>query len=212
MKTAIGAVALAISLIVTAAAAESNSDPSCEHRARVSRVVAASPQTLVYRTRGRGYLACSRRDHRVTALPDLGGNDFGGGASPVIALLGNAVAVGGTGCTRYEPVCGIEVEVYDARTSKRIASAGENAEFSSERIARLVVSPSGRVAFTAYRAFAGQKGELRFEPALFVVSGDSFESLDSGPSLDAKSLAVSGRRIYWTINGVARTALLEASS
>lgn len=124
-------------------------------------------------------------------------HDSGGGVRR-IALAGRCVAYDHFVCTHGG--CSASTRLLDARTRRVRRIAAEPDPASPE----LGLNPAGSVAWI--RGRPTPNGETRIDDVFVAPRGEPARLLDSGPNVDADSLAVSGGILCWTNDATPRSA------
>jgi hypothetical protein len=143
----------------------------------------------------RSYYACNlRRNVRRGMTEDI----MGDGRRPIVALARSRVAWEDVICDDKAGTCSGTVLRYDTRR-RRTAFV---ADWDRQRPATdLVVTRTGAVAWIRAVGAAGTQ--------VAAVDANGQRVFETSASVEPGSLAVAGRRIYWTSGGEAQTARLD---
>lgn len=208
-RVRIGAVAMTAIVATLVALATSGREPAGaatrqDCRTRGTTITANASVRVFYTARGiagewKRYYACWVARRMTRFIGDQDG--WEGGIESKLALAGHTVAYEEIYCDR-DTGCDGEVRTFDVRDSGR--------DTGHRRIARLdpmypasdlVLTPRGTVAWI--RPGSGTHDVVVVGPGRPVLT-----TLDAGPGVEPGSLAIAGRRVYWTNSGSPRSAEL----
>ena len=208
----IGTLAVAI-LALAGSAAPAVAAERCQ--AKNSRTEEASRYARVYSVRRiqddavtRRWYGCLYSSGRRVRLGDVGpSGQFSDRISPV-RLAGRHVAYASEYTASTGDALGAVVQVRDLRTGafvRRFQSPGDPNTYD---VTDLELRTNGSVAWIA-RIIAGTPARTSYEVRLFPTSQAQASIADAGPTLGARSLALSAGTLYWTRDGAARSAVLR---
>lgn len=196
---------LSVSVLLACAGSAQAAKPSA-HRApcadKGSVTVAVNAQARVYERSQRGdedqhlLIGCLLRSGQRVQLDSWFSCDCSRGdeSAPQVWLRARIVAINRFSCPPYptlEPCVG-SARTVSLRTGETLRRAA-----TGNALAELVLGPHG--AF-AYVSSAG---------GVVKIDADGQTLLDTGPGVEAGSLATAGPRVYWLRGGVPQTALLR---
>ena len=176
-----------------------------------AEVVQANTRAILVRgpreSGSRDYFACARSAGRMVYLGGVS-SDLAGGTGLVFRLGGTYVARLKTIADGRESASAETLSVVDLRArnggSGPSFSGSTRGDVRSQVIDTFVMAPNGVAAFSAVTDGAPDQVEL------IALSRRGPVTLDAGPDLAPSSLALAGRRLYWTKGGVPRSAELGA--
>lgn len=206
---ALAGVALAMTGPVSPAAAQSD----CE--ARGSRTEDASRFARVYSVRRvrdgdtatRRWYACLYRTGRRVALGEVGpAGMFSDRISPV-RLAGRYVAYAEEYTAATGDAIGAVVQVRDLRTRTLVSRFQSPGDPNTYDVTDLELRANGSVAWIA-RIVQGTPATTTYEVRTFAAGESESEIVDSGAAIETRSLALSGRTLFWTRDGAPRSTTL----
>ena len=202
-------VALAMAGPISPAVAQTG----CE--ARGSRTEEASRFARVYSVRRvrdndavtRRWYACLYRTGRRVALGEVGpAGMFSDRISPV-RLAGRYVATAEEYTAATGDALGAVVQVRDLRTRALVSRFQSPGDPNTYDVTDLELRANGSVAWIA-RIVQGTPATTTYEVRTFSAGESQSVVVDSGDAIDTRSLAVSGRTLYWTHGGAPRSTTL----
>lgn len=204
----VGFVALAVGAPATAGA-----EDRCD--AKRSRTEEASRHARVYSVRRvqddavtRRWYACLYRTQRPVHLGDVGpAGMFSDRISPV-RLAGRYVATAEEYTAASGDALGAVIQVRDMRSGALVQRFQSPGDPNTYDVTDLELRTNGSVAWSA-RIVQGMPATTTYEVRRFPTTESHSTILDSGPAIAPRSLALSGRTIYWTSDGAPRSATLR---
>jgi hypothetical protein len=201
-------ISLAVAAVALVAAAPASADKlgNC-HIPRGAKVSAATKHAVIYRKKDKRGLYVSYACHLSVGRPmRLSNHDDPNGDTVVVpkTLAGRYAGYAVTHCPGPGGEdCISRVFVRDTRNGKTLRSArayvGATNDFFTDA---LVLAPNGDVAWIAESDDPAEAFQVRAATAAGVTQ------VDAGPDVDRGSLALAGDRIYWTVGGQPRSAVL----
>jgi hypothetical protein len=143
----------------------------------------------------RVYHVCDLRRHRSRLLD----RDDDGDGLQRVALAGRRVAYEYAVCDDPESG-GCEHGMYRSDIRRRRPALVTRVAADADMATDLVITRTGAMAWIVGVLATGRQ---------LVADGAGVRTLETGDALEAGSLAVAGRRVYWTSGGEARSALLD---
>ncbi|ADB49612.1 hypothetical protein Cwoe_1181 [Conexibacter woesei DSM 14684] len=197
--------------VLTSGAAHATTRPSSAPTCHARGVtLLANERVRVYRGRilqgARTYYYCDQRTRRTRTLGEYV-YDSGGGIRR-IALAGRYIAYDYLVCTHGG--CSASTRLLDARTRRlrRFEAKPDpvTPQIGLNSAASLVVTPAGSVAWIRSRP---TDGATRINDVFVAPHGEQARLLDSGPKVEADSLAFGGGILYWTNDAAPRSAAVR---
>ena len=183
-------------------------------QAERSRTEEASRYARVYSVRRvqddavtRRWYACLYSANRRVHLGDVGpASDFSDRIAPV-RLAGRHVAYSSEYTAATGDAIGALVAVRDLRTGAFVHRFQSPGDPNTYDVTDLELRANGSVAWVA-RIIQGMPATTTFEVRSFQAPKAPSTILDSGGAIGSGSLALSGRTLYWTTDGLPRSATL----
>jgi hypothetical protein len=205
MRTAVALVTVAAALLA-AVPAQALRVGQCR-LGKGAAISVASKRAVIFRRKDRRGLFVAYACHlRVGRNFRLSNHDDPNGDTTVVpkALTGRYAGYAVTHCPGPGGEdCISRVFVRDTRNGKTLRSArayvGATNDFFTDS---LVLAPNGDVAWIAESDDPSEAFEVR------AATAGGTTQLDAGPEVDPDSLALAGRRVYWTVGGEPRSAVL----
>jgi len=180
-----------------------------------SRTEEASRYARVYSLRRvendavtRRWYACLYSTGRSVRLGVTGpAGEFSDRISPV-RLAGRHVAFAEEYTASTGDALGAVVQVRNLRTRALVHRFQSPGDPNTYDVTDLELHPDGSVAWIA-RIVAGIPATTTYELRSLSSDGQDAALVDSGAGLAARSLALSGRTLYWTRDGVSRSTTLR---
>lgn len=209
-------VTVAAAVTVDPAAGASSSAGVGERCARKgSKTEEASRHARVYSVRRvqddavtRRWYGCLYRTQRRVHLGDVGpAGMFSDRISPV-RLAGRYVATAAEYTASTGDALGALIQVRDLRSGALVQRFQSPGDPNTYDVTDLELRSNGSVAWIA-RIIQGMPATTTYEVRRFPTTESHSTILDAGTGIGPRSLALSGRTLYWTHDGAPRSTILR---
>ena len=197
---------------VSAAPALANGGTACS--ATGSRTEEASRSARVYSRvvaggEVRRWYGCLYSADRRVRLGDVGApGSYLDRISPV-RLAGRYVATANEWTATTGDAIGAVIVVRDLRTGAVVHRFENDPAINTYDVTDLELRANGAVAWIARVVMAGTPATITDEVRTSLPGTSATRLLDEAPAVERRSLALSGRTLYWTSGGVPRSATLR---